>query len=105
MKEFEKQVLEKLIAESRDIDFDIRAAVVDETVEFSGNGYFVKFTSSKLPLSRVVLDKPDLRGTLLGVDVGFLAFVENSELTLECYSYGEVVLPKHRNGQFDYDAT
>ena len=77
----------------------------NEVVEFSGAGYFVTIKDSMLPKRRIVLDRPDIRGKLGGIDVGYLAIVENSELMLECYSYDQEILPKHRDQEFVRDAT
>ena len=58
-----------------------------------------------LPKHRIVLDSPNIQGKLDGIEVGYLAFVENSELMLECYSYDQEILPKHRDREFVRDAT
>ena len=73
--------------------------------KFSGAGYFLTIKDTMLPKHRIVLDRPDIRGKLGGIDVGYLAFVENSELMLECYSYDQEILPKHRDQEFVRDAT
>jgi hypothetical protein len=52
-----------------------------------------------------MLDKPDIRGMLSEIEVGYIAFVENSELTLECFSYGQEFFPEHRDQEFVRDAT
>ena len=58
----------------------------NEVVESSSAGYFINIKNPTLPKNRMVLNSPDIQGKLGGIDVGYLAFVENSELILECYS-------------------
>ncbi|NHZ61626.1 hypothetical protein [Massilia genomosp. 1] len=64
-------------------------------VEYTGVGYFLSFGSSSLPLARAVLCDPLVIGEVDGIVCGFIAFVENHSLTLECYTYGDAGLPPH----------
>jgi len=48
-----------------------------------------------LPDKRVVLDKPILSGAIGDLLTGFIAFVENGEITLECFSYGGEAVPEN----------
>jgi len=105
VKEFEKHILKQLTAESHDVNINFSIDDCEESVEFSGTGYFVTVYSPTLPRNRIILDKPDVRGKLSGTDVGFIAFVEIHQLILECYSYGNLVVPKHREGVFHRDTT
>jgi len=105
MMKFEKDILKEFLAESDELDLVISSLVSDESVEFSGSGYFVTLKSTEFPKSRIVLNKPDVRGTLSGVDVGFIVFIENSQLMFECYTYGDVLTPEQREGEFLRDST
>ena len=105
MKEFEKNIVNELL-NTPELKSVVHSGILDnETTEFSGVGYFLTIKDSELPKERIVLDKPAINGMLGGVEVGYLAFVENSELTLECYSYEKEVLPKHREMEFVRNAT
>ena len=105
MKEFERQIIHELREMSGLGNILLSETADNEVVEFSGAGYFLTIKYSRVPKDRIVLDRPDIRGKLGGIDVGYVAFVENSELTLECYSYGQEILPKHRDQEFVRDAT
>jgi hypothetical protein len=105
MKEFERKIIAELLEESELKNIALSGAMDNEVVEFSGAGYFLTIKDPVLPKHRIVLDSPDIRGKLGGIEVGYLAFVENSELMLECYSYDQEILPKHRDQEFLRDAT
>lgn len=105
MKEFERKIISKLLEMSGLKNIVLSGAADSEVVEFSGAGYFLTIKAPMLPKHLIVLDRPDIRGKLGGIDVGYLAFVENSELMLECYSYDQEILPKHRDQEFVRDAT
>lgn len=105
MKKFERKIIGELLEMSEFKNIVISGSPDDEMVEFSGAGYFLTIKASMLPKHRVVLNRPDIRGTLGGINVGYLAFVENSELILECYSYDQEILLKHRNEDFLRDET
>lgn len=71
---------------------------------FTGVGYFLTLRHRDLPDQRVVLDKPLVSGTAGNLLTGFVAFVENGEVTLECHSYaGETVPENYRD--FDVKVT
>ena len=100
MKEFERKIVGELLEASVLENIALSGVADNEAVEFSGAGYFLTIKDPALPKHRIVLNRPDIRGKLGGIDVGYLAFVENSELTLECYSYDQEILPKHRDQEF-----
>lgn len=105
MKEFEINILQELLNQNDLRNIQLSEVFKDEVVEFSGAGYFVTIKDKRLPIQRVVLQKPDIRGILGNIDVGYIAFIENSELMLECFSYDNEVLPEHRDQQFIRSAT
>ena len=105
MKEFERKIINELLEMSELKGIVLSGGTDNEVVEFSGAGYFLTIKDSMLPKHRIVLNRPDIRGKLGGIDVGYLAFVENSELMLECYSYDLEILPKHRDQEFERYAT
>ena len=105
MKKFERQIIGELLEMSELKDIVISGAADNEVVEFSGAGYFLTIKDPMLPKHRIVLDSPNIQGKLDGIEVGYLAFVENSELMLECYSYDQELLPMHRVREFVRNAT
>ena len=60
---------------------------------YTGWGYYLTIKHSKLPRERYVLDMPPLSGYWNGIDSGFTIFIEDGELTLECFPYGEIEIP------------
>lgn len=105
MKDFELNIIAEFLEESELKNIDFLTAADNEVVEFSGAGYFLAINNPALPQHRVVLDSPNIQGKLGGIDVGYLAFVESSELILECYSYDQEILPKHRLKGFVRNST
>ncbi len=101
MKEFERAIIDELLlgCESKAIVFPEKAN--EGIVEFSGAGYFLTLKDPAFSKSRVVFDKPDIRGQLDGIDVGYLAFVENHEFTLECYAYEQEISAENRELGFE----
>jgi hypothetical protein len=62
--------------------------------EHTGVGYFLTLKHAKLPKERVVCHKPLVTGESKGVLSGFIVFLEDNELTLECYSLSEADVPQ-----------
>lgn len=59
----------------------------------SGCGYFLTLRDPRFPTERHVFSDPLLIATARDIVAGYLAFVENGELTLECHTWGVVDLP------------
>ncbi len=57
--------------------------------DYTGAGYFLELTNDILPIDRKTISGPTLFGRADNFEVGFLIFIENSKLTLECHSWGE----------------
>ena len=62
--------------------------------EYTGCGYFLTLRHRSLPKSRSVFNTPTLIGSADGIECGFVVFVENNELTLECHSWGDANIPE-----------
>ena len=105
MKDFELDIIKDLIKSSNLKAMDINEVKFNSNIEYSGAGYFINIKSSQLPKERVVLDKPNINGNLGGIEVGYIAFVENHELMLECYSYDQEITPLHRDKEFSRNET
>ncbi len=67
MKDFERTIINELISGNGSNAIVFPESENGETVEFTGAGYFLTLKDSTLPISRVVLDKPDIRGQLDGI--------------------------------------
>ena len=64
-----------------------------QSVEVTGSGYFLTVSHPGLPAARMVLDRPTLSAVAAGCSCGFVIFVENGTLTLECHAWGDEELP------------
>ena len=58
-----------------------------------GIGYFLTARDPRLPQERAVLSSPAVSGHYQRVDCGFIAFLGDNELTIECFSYGTDEIP------------
>jgi hypothetical protein len=105
MEKFEIEILSKLLTENGFGGYCGLLETSKPYIEFSGAGYFLSIKDESLPSERTVLDNPKIDGKLGEFDVGFLAFIEDSELTLECYSYENEIVNKHREQTFVQSAT
>ena len=63
--------------------------------DYTGAGYFLELTNDILPKDRKTIPSQTLFGRADNFEVGFLIFFENSKLTLECHSWGEVNPPEN----------
>lgn len=61
--------------------------------EYTGSGYFLTVTDPSLPEVTATLSYPDVVGEQGEVTCGFVVFVGDHELTLECHTWGAVDVP------------
>lgn len=59
--------------------------------DYSGSGYLLTVRHDDLPLERTVCDHPFVTGTVNGLHTGFVVFLQDHELTLDCHTYGEAL--------------
>ena len=62
--------------------------------EHTGVGYFLTVRHPVLPVERIVCDQPRLSGAAIGIECGFVVFLEGRELCLECYSWNDEGIPE-----------
>lgn len=94
--DFEIQVL-KIMLESEYSTYDIQSIVSTSVIvgfEFTGAGYFLKISNELFPIERKVIGKPIVTGENNDFQVGFILFLENKTLTIECHSWSEKNPPK-----------
>ncbi|HEY9877323.1 MAG TPA: hypothetical protein V6D29_02650 [Leptolyngbyaceae cyanobacterium] len=104
LKKFEIYVLRLLmptVLSAEQID-----AVISEgefvSYDYSGSGYFLTIKHPSLPTDRTVCSKPTVMGQAGEIVCGFILFMENHELTLECHSWETASVPEgFREGQVD----
>jgi hypothetical protein len=93
LKDYEREVLYTLASDA--LSPRQLSAVADEGelvgYEYTGCGYFLTVRHESLPRERIVCDRPFLGGSAGGVRCGFIIFIEDGELTIECHPWGENV--------------
>ena len=62
--------------------------------EYTGSGYFLKVKHAALTLGKQTLQVPAVEGAHGNVVAGFVVFLDDGELTLECHSWGPVDVPE-----------
>ena len=63
------------------------------SLEETGSGYFLTVKHSALPLARVVCSKALVHGRAGDLACGFVLFLEDGLLTLECHSWRNESIP------------
>jgi hypothetical protein len=64
------------------------------SLEHTGVGYFLTIKHPRFSQERHVYSKPLIIGEIPGEIVGFLVFIENGQLMLECHGWGADSVPK-----------
>ncbi len=62
--------------------------------EYTGSGYYLAVSHPSLPDDRCTLCEPAVIGTAGDVRAGFVVFLAEKELTLECHTWGAVDVPE-----------
>jgi hypothetical protein len=70
----------------------IGAAQADR-YEYTGCGYYLTVKHPGLPLERQSLSEPPVAGVAGDVQAGFVVYLGDGELTLECHTWGAVDVP------------
>jgi hypothetical protein len=63
--------------------------------EYTGSGYFLSVTDPSLPSAKKTLSKPPVIGNSGDIQAGFVVFLGEGRLTLECHTWGEVDVPEN----------
>ena len=61
--------------------------------DYTGAGYFTQLQHDSLSFPRKTISEPIIYGYGDNYMVGFVFFIEDKQLTIECHSYGEVNPP------------
>ncbi|MGN2248135.1 hypothetical protein ACFWZ3_15750 [Frateuria sp. GZRR35] len=87
LRNFELEAIQLLAAHALSIEqLDAIAAVEEPTrYEYTGCGYFVTVAHPSLPTEAQVLDDPYVAGYIGETECGFVAFLGDGELILECH--------------------
>lgn len=97
LKVHEHIVLDTLVSGiiSADTMSDIKNEPTISAYDITDNGYFITLKHPDLPEERIVCDKPIIIGECNGIKTGFVIFIENNELTIECHGWGNHLIPKN----------
>lgn len=63
--------------------------------EYTGSGYFLKLINDKFNFKEQTLYKPTVSGKCAEFTVGFLIYLNENEIVLECHSFDEVNPPEN----------
>jgi hypothetical protein len=95
-KDYEVQVLTLLASNA--LSHDQMRAVLNEgklvSYNYTGCGYFLTLSHPSLPEQRIVCSKPIVTGSAEGVPCGFVIFIQDREITLECHDLGPTHVPE-----------
>lgn len=96
---FEEELIDILCKDhlSEKVRRDVKANAVFLDLDQTGVGYFLTAGHDDLPTGRIVCDTPMVHGTAAGIPVGFVIFLEDRELTIECFSYEASVPDDYRD--------
>ena len=61
--------------------------------DYTGSGYFLTVSLPSLPADPKTLSDPPVVGNVGDIQAGFVVFLGNQELTLECHTWGAVDVP------------
>jgi hypothetical protein len=65
-----------------------------DSYEYTGCGYFLSVKHPSLPAEPRTLSEPAVVGKVGDIQAGFVVFLGDGELTLECHTWGPVDIPE-----------
>lgn len=94
--DFEREVVAALLEPHMAADRVTDVLDSAETVSYERTpvGYYLTVRHPDLPVERLVCNTPLLVGAWNDVECGFVVFVQDGELTLECHSWNGAVIPR-----------
>jgi hypothetical protein len=94
-RDYERRVLALLAPGALSLE-QIEAVARDGTLvsyEYSGSGYFLTVAHPSLPVERKVCSQPIAMGHAEGIDCGFILFIQDGKLMIECHTWGAIDVP------------
>jgi len=73
----------------------VLAAAKADHYEYTGCGYFLTVKDPELPVERRSLWEPPVAGVAGEIQAGFVVYLGDGELTLECHTWGAVDVPQN----------
>lgn len=71
----------------------VLAASEPHRYEYTGCGYYLTVKHPNLPRERQSLSEPPVAGVVGDIQAGFVVYLGDGELTLECHTWGAVDVP------------
>lgn len=72
----------------------VLAAEAADRFSYTGSGYYLTVKHADLPSERRSLSEPPVAGVAGEVEAGFVVYLGDKELTLECHTWGAVDVPE-----------
>ena len=76
-----------------DVLAQVLGVEVFDSYRYTGCGYFITVKNNQLPNERRTLSEPPVAGVSGEIQAGFVAYIGDNELTLECHTWGAVDVP------------
>ena len=106
---YEQEVLNILCADVLPNSILHEAIISPEEIQYKhfGAGYNLYIKHKELPKESMVIEQPNIIGNCQGLSLGFVVFLGNNEICLECYNNetNDGVPEGIRNGNFTITAT
>lgn len=102
LKEYEKTLIDLLVSDhvSQSVLSEIKSNPNIIDYHITGVGYFLNIKHPELPKERIVCDNPWVSGDFNDLSVGFVIFLMDNELTIDCHGgYTEGVRTEHYRDQ------
>ena len=96
MTKFAKEILSLLLAKRFSED-QLQRILEDAEIpgyELTGSGYFLTINHPEIPNGKSTWSMPTVKGNADEIECGFLAFITDGQITLECHSWGELEVPE-----------
>lgn len=77
----------------------VQAADTPCRYTYTGSGYYLAISHASLPVEPKTLSDPPVVGNVGEVQAGFVVFLGDQELTLECHTWGAVDVPENFRDQ------
>lgn len=89
-RKYEIDAIHRLVRDSVESNILESALAAEKLeVEHTGVGYFATVAHELLPKARQVFSSTEIMGRFGDIDLGFVVFIENHKLTLECFTYND----------------
>ncbi len=95
-RDFERDVIRTLVGRRRpesEVEEVLDAAAL-VSCEHTESGYYLRVRHPAIPTQRIVCHQPVLIGTAGDLQCGFVVFLEDGLLTLECHTWGDERMPE-----------